>query len=305
MQATRWAGVLGLLLVVAAVSCRRQADERALGASGAGSGAVRTFAVTGTVHEVRQADRCAVIAHQAIPGYMMAMTMPFDVKDVKELNGLEAGDIVTFRLLVSETEGWMDTVRKVGHDPSVAPELRKGPRQVPLVDPLEVGDFVPDYTFTNQLGQPLQLSQLRGRVVGLTFFFTRCPYPTFCPRTSGNFAAAARELAAPDSGVTNWHLLQISFDPDYDTPQALRTYAESYGADPGTWTLATGDMMQIDGITEQFGCQFGRDGEFYSHNVRTAVIDPAGKVSLILTGNTWKVETLVEAMKAAAVGGGQ
>ena len=172
-----------------------------------------------------------------------------------------------------------------------------------MVEPLSVGDVVPEYTFTNQFGAEFRLSDFRGQVLGLTFFFTRCPYPAFCPRTSANVAATARALSAADSGLTNWHLLQISFDPDHDTPEVLRKYGEGFDCDSNRWTLATGDMMQIDGLTEQLGLVFGRDGESYSHNVRTAVLDGEGRLRLIITGNTWKVETLVAAMKAAGGAG--
>lgn len=281
-------------IVFGAVGCRPSGSREAVGDSG-----LRTFAVTGTVHEVRLEAKEVVIAHQVIPGYMQAMTMPFEVKDTNEIADVRPADVLTFRLLVNETEGWIDSVRKVGRDPSVSPGVRKGPRVVRLVDPLRVGDTIPDYPLTNQLGELFHLSDYRGQVLGLSFFFTRCPYPNFCPRTSANMAATAEALSATNSGITNWHLMQVSFDPDNDTPAVLKAYGERYGCDPARWTLATGDMVEIDAITEQFGMEIGREGEFFNHNVRTAVLDPAGKVSLIITGNTWKVEELVDAMKAA------
>jgi protein SCO1/2 len=260
-----------------------------------------TYSVTGTVQRVDWEGQTLVIAHEEIPGYMMAMSMPFEVRDTNEMAGVVAGDRLVFRMRVTQTEGWIEGLEKVGFDPTVAPELRKGVRVVPLVDPLYVGDEVPDYTFTNQFGEPFQLQSLRGQVVGLTFFFTRCPYPTFCPRTTSQFGEVAEALAAKDAGVTNWHLLQISFDPDYDSPKALKAYAEQHGYDPERWTFATADMQVLDAVTEQFGCEFGRDGEFYSHNVRTVVINPQGEVSLIITGNTWQVEAMVQSMREAAV----
>jgi len=295
-----WTALAMGIVVVVGVSCRPQSEEGRGGSDETAAVAgLRTYAVTGTVHEVKVSEQSLVIAHEVIPGYMMAMTMPFEVKDTNEMADVEPGDVLTFRMLVSETEGWIDSLVKVGHDPSVAPEVRKGPRRVPMVEPLAVGDTVPDYTFTNQFGAEFRLSDFKGEVVGLTFFFTRCPYPTFCPRTSANMAATEGALSATGSSLTNWHLLQISFDPDHDTPKVLKAYAEGYGYDPDRWTFATGDMMQIDGLTEQLGCMFGRDGESYSHSVRTAVLDTEGRVSLIITGNTWKAEALVEAMNEA------
>lgn len=297
-------GVLLVLLAWVGVSCRPAGDGVSGEVQNAGGEELGvTYRVTGTVHRVELEDRALVIAHEAIPGYMMAMTMPFEVRDTNEMAGVEVGDQLVFRMRVTQTDGWIEGLEKVGHDPTVAPELRKGPRVVPLVDPLYLGDMVPDCTLTNQFGEGFQLHSLRGQVVGLTFFFTRCPYPTFCPRTTAQFGEVAEVLADTSVGLTNWHLLQISFDPDYDSPKALKAYAEQHGYDPGRWTFATADMPVLDGMTEQFGCEFGRDGEFYSHNVRTVVLNPRGEVSLIITGNTWQVETLVQAMREAAAEG--
>ncbi|MGA1238670.1 MAG: SCO family protein [Limisphaerales bacterium] len=294
-------GIVLSLLVAVGVSCRPSGGGGVEGGKEVGEEEMGTaYRVTGTVHRVDLDQRSLVIAHEAIPGYMMAMTMPFEVRDTNEMVGVEVGDRLVFRMKVTQTDGWIEGLEKVGHDPTVAPELRKGPRVVPLVDPLYVGDVVPDCTLTNQFGEPFQLHSLRGQVVGLTFFFTRCPYPTFCPRTTAQFGEVAEALAQDATGMTNWHLLQISFDPDYDSPKALEAYAEQHGYDPVRWTFATADMPVLDEITEQFGCEFGRDGEFYSHNIRTVVLNPQGEVSLMVTGNTWQVETLVQAMRDAA-----
>jgi protein SCO1 len=259
---------------------------------------LRAFDVRGVVISVEPERRMVRIRHEEIPGYMAAMVMPFEVKDRVELEGLVAGDVVTFRMLVTVDDGWIDTVKRVGHEP--VPKAMAGPRQVRMVESLKVGDVVPDYAFTNQFGEAFRLSQFRGKALGVVFFFPRCPYPTFCPRMSANFAEAGKRLGAVGSGVTNWHLLSISFDPGHDTPAVLRAYAEGYGYDPGYWTFATGDMMEIDALTEQLGMEFGRDGEFFSHNARTLIMDPGGRVSQVLTGNTWRAEALAEGMAVAA-----
>jgi protein SCO1/2 len=108
-------------------------------------------------------------------------------------------------------------------------------------------------------------------------------------------------LSAQTGGPTNWQLLSVSFDPDHDTPEVLHRYAEGYRVDPGRWTFATGDPEEIDALTEQFGLVFGRDGETISHNSRTVVLDPLGRVSLVITGNVWTAEALVEGMTAARI----
>jgi protein SCO1/2 len=262
---------------------------------------LQTFMVKGVVRELRPADRTVVIQHEDIPGYMKAMTMPFEVRDTNELAGLAAGDQVEFRMLVTEKEGWIDRLIRVGRE--AAPPPQTGPRQVRFVEPLNLGDPVPDCDLTNQFGQRIRLSDYRGSVLGMTFIFTRCPFPNFCPQLSANFSETAQALARPDSGMTNWHLLSVSFDPEFDTPEVLHRYAVGQRYDSNRWTFATGAMKEIDALTEQFGLLFGRDGETISHNARTVVIDPAGRLSLVITGNVWAVQELVEGMRAAQAEG--
>ena len=78
-----------------------------------------------------------------------------------------------------------------------------------------------DYKFTNQLGQAVSLSQFDGQALAITFFFTRCPIPEFCPRLSKNFQDVSQKLATRPGGPTNWHLLSVSFDTEFDTPPVL------------------------------------------------------------------------------------
>lgn len=292
-----WGGLLGLLLLIAG-GCSRE-ESRPATASSAEEG-IRTYLVTGIVEELRLDENTVVVDHQEIPGYMAAMRMPFDVKDSNEISNLEPGEEIHFRMLVSETDGWIDQVRKTGVRVSRSRSTAGAPRQVRLVEPLAVGDPLPDYTFTNQWGAAFRLEQFRGQALALSFIFTRCPYPDFCPRMTGNLADAARQLQALESAPTNWHLVSLSFDVEHDTPQVLKAYAEKQGYDPERWTFATGALMDVDAITEQFGLVFGREGSFFNHNLRTVVIDAQGRVQKVFTGNSWPVEDLVAEMVQAA-----
>jgi protein SCO1/2 len=240
-----------------------------------------------------------VIKHEAIPGYMAAMTMPFSYRDNRQTNGLKPGDVVTFRLLATEDDGWIENVVRIGSTNLPAP-ARDPLRKVRIVDPLAVGDPAPDYPFTNALGRTVRLSEFKGDAVALTFFYTRCPYPAFCPRMTDNFAQVDRVLTQEGNSFTNWHLISLSFDPENDSLAVLRSYAESHHADPARWTFATGSQIDIDAITEQFGLETPRDGDFFDHNLRTVVIDPRGRVARIFQGNTWKPAELVDALRQAA-----
>ena len=173
-------------------------------------------------------------------------------------------------------------------------------RRVREVDPLNVGDPLPDYPFTNTLGQAIHLGQFKGKALALTFIYTRCPFPNFCPRMSANFGDACKKLAALPEAPKNWHLLSISFDPEFDTPEMLKGYARRYNSDTNHWSFASGALIDIDAITEQFGLIFPREGVGFNHNLRTVVVDAQGKVQKVFTGNEWTVDDFVAEMIKAA-----
>jgi protein SCO1/2 len=262
--------------------------------------ATQIFSVQGVVKELKPDSKTVVIQHEDIPNYMRAMTMPFEVKNTNELAGLGSGDQVTFRLLVTETDGWIDQVRKLGSTNAPEPPPRDTFRRVRFVEPLNIGDALPDYGFTNELGRAIHLAQFKGQALAFTFLYTRCPLPNFCPRMSSNFADAAKRLAARPDAPTNWHLVLISFDPEHDTPEVLKNYAKRYPHDTNHWDFATGALIDIDAITEQFGLMFPREGAIFNHNLRTVVVDARGNVQKVFTGNEWKADDLVaEIVKGA------
>ena len=291
-----------VLLVAALLGCHNPgADTSAPAAAKPAESARQVFQVNGVIKEIKIDGRTAVIQHEEIPGYMPAMTMPLKTKGTNELTQLRAGDAVSFRMVVTADEGWIEAVTKTGEatvNQSVSLESLRLVRDVEL---LKVGDLMPEYHFTNELGQPIRLGDFKGQALAFTFIFTRCPFPDFCPRLSGNFAAAYRELTARPGAATNWHLLSLSFDPEHDTPDVLQAYARRYQYDPRRWSFASGALLEIDAITEQFGLGFSRAGASFNHNLRTVVLDAHGRVQKIFIGNDWKSEELVaELLQAAA-----
>lgn len=257
---------------------------------------------SGIVVEVKPAEKQVTIKHGDIPGYMPGMTMPFDVKDTNELAGIQPGDPVSFRLIVSNNYGWIDKIQKTGPRTNVLPTT--GPFHVVRdVEPLNEGDLLPEYHFTNQVGQLISTSQFTGQALAINFLFTRCPFPNFCPLMANNFEDSQKKLLAMPNAPTNWHFLTISFDPEFDTPTVLQKYAEAHDADPQRWTFATGALIDVTAIGEQFGLTFWKEqAGIISHNLRTVVIDPSGRVQKIFTGNDWQPADLVaEMIKAAGV----
>ncbi|MBI3874497.1 MAG: SCO family protein [Verrucomicrobia bacterium] len=265
--------------------------------------APRVFTVKGVVMEQRPGARTVVIRHEAIPDYMPAMTMPFTVRDTNDLRNLIASATVQFRYHVTDDDSWIDEVALIGG----APQPEQMPsrftfRRVRDVEPLAEGMKMPEYHFTNELGRAFSLGDFKGQALAITFIFTLCPQPDFCPRLSKNFSTAQELLKERAGGPTNWHLLSLSFDVQHDTPQVLLGYAKRNHYDPQSWSFATGALIDIDAITEQFGMTFARQAGtiFFDHNLRTVVVDATGKIQKIFTGNTWKPTELVEEMAKAA-----
>jgi len=259
------------------------------------------FRVKGVVISVKPKEKSIEIKHEEVPGYMPAMTMPFDVRDTKELAGIQAGDAVSFRLLVTDTEGWIDQIRKLIPPTTNGTSTTASLRVLREVEPLNVGDPLPECHFTNQFGQPISTTQFKGQAMALTFLFTRCPFPTFCPFLANQFAEAQQKLLKLPNAPTNWHLLTISFDPDFDKPAILKAYAERYKYDPVHSTFATGAMIDITALAEQVGMTFWRDDTGnISHNLRTIVVDASGRLRKIFTGNQWTSDELVEEILKAS-----
>ncbi len=296
---TNFAAV-GLLLLAAACQPVKQSVSAAPPAAQTPTNA-QFYPTRGVVRELKPDGRTAVIQHEAVPDFMPAMTMPLEVHDTNELRGLRVGDAIGFRMVViPDRDAWIDQVRKLESPP---PEIPAKPayRVVRDVEPLSVGDPLPDYPFTNQLGQLIHTSQFKGQALAFTFFFTRCPYPTFCPLMSRNFSEAQQKLLTRPGGPTNWHLISISFDAENDSPAALQAYARRFDYQPEHWDFVIGDPLEVTAIADQFGENFWREAGSISHNLRTVVIDATGKVQKITPENKWTSDELVaEIIKAAA-----
>jgi protein SCO1 len=277
---------------------------------------LRTFQAQGMVKEVPADGRTVVIAHEAIPNYMEAMTMPFKVKEPGELAGLRPGDNILFRLWVTDTESWIEGISKntgaqtvgqasrlsggsltlgpskAGETPDAAGETPAPLRRHPLLD----------YPFTNELAQAVKLSDFRGQALAITFFFTRCPIPEFCPRLSKNFEEASDKLSAMPGGPTNWHFLSVTFDPESDTPSVLKAYGERYQYDPKHWSFLTGPKEGISELARGSDVKFEPANGFINHSFRTLIIDAAGHLQMVFPTSGNLTDAIVaEVLKAAAV----
>jgi protein SCO1/2 len=261
--------------------------------------APRQYALTGQILVVNQDGKELVVRHEEIKGFMPAMTMPFRLKDPSMARERVPGDLIRARLLVTDEEAWLEGVEKTGWAP--LPERQdSAPPPARLLAP---GDAIPDETLIDQDGQAFQVSALQGSAVLLTFIYTRCPLPDFCPRMDAHFGAV--QQAIKDGRLRGRiRLLTVSFDPDADTPAVLREHAQRLGADKAVWTFATAPRDRVEAWAGRFGLSVIRDPKDpadISHNLRTAVIDRTGRLAAILDGNRWSPAEAIAALASVPV----
>ena len=236
------------------------------------------------------------VRHEDIPGFMPAMTMGYFLKEGTRADGLAAGDLFTATLVVNGGELYVQDVRKTGHAP-----LPAEARPVRIMDVMGAGDTVPDDPLVDQTGTTKRLTDWKGHALAVTFVYTRCPVPDFCPLMDRHFADLQRAILADPALRDRVHLASISFDPKHDTPAVIKAHAKERGADPRVWSYLTGDAAAIDHVTSRFGVSVIPEHdapESITHNLRTAVIDAQGRLVTIYNGNEWTVDGLLHDLRA-------
>ncbi|HEU5397410.1 MAG TPA: SCO family protein [Verrucomicrobiae bacterium] len=252
----------------------------------------------GLVERIDAARSLVTIRHDAISNYMAAMTMPFRVTNAADLNGVKAGDEITFQLHVTDEASWITDVVKTGRHVEPTVPAGAGATARPAV---VAENSLRTYAFTNELGRPVRLDDFRGQAQAITFFYTRCPLPEYCPRLSKNFAMAQEKLEAMAGAPTNWHFLSISFDTGFDSPTTLKNYGESYRYDPRHWSFLTGPPEKIAALAKAAGVEFEPDGATINHNFRTLIVDASGRLQMVFpTTGDLSDEIVAEILKAAA-----
>ena len=259
----------------------------------------RIFSAKGVVQSINRDERRIVIRHEAISNYMAAMTMPFTVKTAGALADLQTGDEISFQLHVTETESWVDQIVKTGTSSLPPLEASLVPAKMPVVRP---DQSLLDYKFTNELGQAVSMNDFRGQALAIIFFYTRCPLPEYCPRLSKNFQETQQKLCAMSNAPANWHLLSVSFDPEFDSPPMLKAYGESYHYDPAHWSFLTGPPDKIGVLAREAGVTYESDGNTINHNFCTLIVDASGHLQTMFPVSGDFSDAIVsEIIKAAAV----
>jgi len=263
---------------------------------------VKSYPIRGKIVSITGAD--VMLDHEAVPGFMEAMTMSYKLKDPTIVSELHPGDRITATLLVSKDPDGFNNVLldQIVVTAQAKPDYKPSAQyHVP-----QPGDVVPDFKLVNQSNREIHLSQFQGRVLLVTFIYTRCPLADFCPRMSRNFADVDKALATDPALYSKTHLLSISFDPAYDTPKVLRSYGQAYIGQSAKeafahWDFAAPHANDVAALTQFFnvGTTPG-DNRTINHSLSTVLIGKDGKVAAWYHSNDWKPADVVAQVKQAA-----
>ncbi|HZC43115.1 MAG TPA: SCO family protein [Acidobacteriaceae bacterium] len=254
--------------------------------AGTSASSQKQYSIRGKVVSVDQKDGVIALDTETIPGVMEAMTMAYTLQNPAEASGLHPGDKITAQMLrAAQGSVLSDIVILQQANLNFLP-----PVQYHVPQP---GDTVPDFRFLNQSNREISLKQFRGKVLVLTFIYTRCASSQFCPLMSRNFAHLDQLLAADPHLYANTHLLSISFDPKYDTPAVLRSYGGAYTGRYTRetfqhWDFAAPSPARLASVLKWFDVAVNTsNGMITTHSVSTAVIGPDGKIRAWYPSNTW------------------
>ena len=250
------------------------------------------FSLRGVVVAVDVPSGKITLNNENIPGVMAPMTMVYALANPMEATEIHPGDKIGARLSKSDTEATLDQII------ILQPAQLNVPSTVQYHIP-HAGDVVPDFQFINQNGRRIHLSQYRGKVLLITFVYTRCPLSNYCPLMSRNFSAVDKMLAADPALYAKTHLLSISFDPAYDTPAVLRSYGAAYTGrytqeNFAHWEFSAPNPKELASLLQWFGVGVTpAPDKTLSHSLSTVVIGTDGKVRNWYPTNEWTPEQLV------------
>ena len=256
------------------------------------------YSLQGRVLGKSDSTQQLTVNHSDIPGFMAAMTMTYPIKDTQGFQQVQPGDLITADVVVGgNNDYWLE---------HLAIKDKTGRGTVSSLPPHELlpGEPVPDIALTNQDGKALHLADFRGKAILVTFVYTRCPYPTFCPLTSSKFAAVQNELAKTPGDYAKTHLITISLDPQYDTPPVLRKYGLAYlGNDPTGfehWEFVSTSPDDLRKLATAFGLEYFEQDKLISHSMKTVLLATDGTVSHSWSDNQWTNSDVVAALRQQA-----
>jgi protein SCO1/2 len=272
--------------------------------SSATKSASQQYPIRGTVISTDPTNREVLLKHNDIPGLMPAMTMPYRLEDPSALSELHPGDLITATLLADHTAAGPSNLRL--KNIVIIAQARPDYKPAVQYHVPAVGDIVPNFTLLNQSNKKITLQQFHGKILLITFIYTRCPLADFCPRMSRNFAEIDKSLHTDPALYNHTHLLSVSFDPTYDTPNVLRSYGSAYTGNYVNetfqhWDFAAPSVADLPKMAQYFdvGVTPGPTGTL-QHSLSTVVIGKDGKILAFYPTNDWTPADVLEKIKSAA-----
>jgi protein SCO1/2 len=258
----------------------------------------------GVVLRADGAHKLLEVSCDEIPNYMSAMDMAFSIRDAKSVTGLKPGNKIGFLIVEQGKMLYADNIQ-IETSAVFEPEpmeaagltaLNRALRPAQTGKIVGVGQAVPEFALTDQTGKVIHLSQLQGKVVALTFGYSRCPNPNYCYRLSNNLAYVAKQLH--EHTVKDLALITIAIDPEHDKDEALAQYAAAFKADPAVWHFLTGPLPEIQRVSEMFGMNFWPSEGLVTHSLHTVVLDRKGMLAANLEGNAFSGKQLADLVRS-------
>jgi protein SCO1/2 len=289
----RLAAALIAVVLLSGIGCRREAA----------TGRRKNYPMRGVVVSTDYPKAEVVVNQEAIPGLMGAMTMTYPLPNPGVLSDVHPGDEIKARLWAASDDAGGTKLRL----DRVEVASRARPDEVSAIQyhvPV-TGDVVPDFPLLNQDGRVIRLSDFKGKAVMVTFIHTRCDIAIYCPRVSEKFAEIEKSLAADPAVYAKTHLITISFDPAYDTPQVLRSYGAKYlgAATPGAFAHldfaapAPADLLKME---QFFNLRVSGKGAALVHSLATVTIGKDGKVVGCSPTSDWPTSALLTQFRSVA-----
>jgi protein SCO1/2 len=270
----------------------RSAEKGSGGSSSGQQAGVKQYNIRGVVVSSDAKTGQVTVDTDAVPGYMGAMTMPYTLRQANIATELHPGDTITAVLTPTNDADYLDQI-------DVIAQAKPDYKPAVTFNDLEPGEAIPDFAFRNQSDRMIHLAQFKGKVVLLTFIYTRCPLPNFCVRMSRNFAEIDKTLQKNPALYAKTHLLSVSFDPQYDTPKVLRSYGGAYTGNYSKetfvhWDFAAPSEKELPRVQHFFdiGATPEKD-KTITHSLSTVVIAPDGKLYKWYPGNEWTPEQVL------------
>jgi len=294
-------GHTAMLMLALCIGPAVAQNHPAAGLAGAGQAG---HPARGIVTEIRAKQRTVDISCDEIPGYMEPMQMTFAVHDAKSLSALRPGMTVLFTIVDDNSVPYAEAIHPGTSEDDGAEQLQAGGLAATgeAMDPemakkvVQPGEVVPDFVLTDQSGKDIHLTDMRGKVVVLTFGYSRCPFPQYCYRLSRNLSVLENRFAARDG--RDLELITVAIDPEHDRGKVLSDYAALYRANAADWHFLTGPLPAVKQVSAYFGMYFWRQEGLLTHPLHTAVIDRGGNLVANIEGNHFTAEQLGDLVKS-------